>query len=232
MIKDKILTEGENIFSSEIIAKFDSIKFDISEFKYKGLYDEEHIKMIDHDLDKVTLLMHSNHFNNIEAITKKNIPRLAQNIQGHQIVVFLEPYEQIFNDHIIKLRSFPTSVLDMNDSGTILGFFQQFQSTLIFLKSKQRLLYSFDTIYSLSFSVTKICGIITKLMRNPNIDDFYYKLLNQMSESLINLQNCLNLVRKIENDSHSLLDINTVLIRKMNNIEQKLATKVAEKIGE
>ena len=69
-------------------------------------------------------------------------------------------------------------------------------------------------------------------MRNPNIDDFYYKLLNQMSESLINLQNCLNLVRKIENDSHSLLDINTVLIRKMNNIEQKLATKVAEKIGE
>ena len=63
-------------------------------------------------------------------------------------------------------------------------------------------------------------------MENQGVDDFYYSLLNQTSENLINLQNLLNLSKKMENDSNAIVDLNTLLIRKMPEIEAKIGTKI------
>lgn len=225
------MTDESNIFPSEIIAKIDSIKFNVSEYIGRGLYDDIHAKSIIDDLEKISLFVHSSYCQDIQDLVLRSLPRLAQNLQRHRISNLLEPYEPIFNDNFIKVRSFPSSILSMDDSETISGFYKQLQSTLIFLKSERNISYGFSTLHSLNFSISKILSIMTSLMENQGIDDFYYLLLNQTSENLINLQNLLNLAKKMENDSNAILDLNTLLLRKLPEIEVKIGTKVLKDLN-
>lgn len=197
---------------SEIITKFDSIQFDISDFKSKDVYNKDIIKAIDVNLEKITSILHSSG-NEIQRKHFDQFQQLSQNLRKHNLLDLIEPYEQIFKDHVIKLRSFPISLLKMPDSEIVLGFYQQIQSTLLFMKELTGFFYGFDVFHQLNSTKAKFNDIVFNLMNDDNISPEYYMLLNQVSESLINFQNILDLAFKIEKDSNYLLDIEKKLIK-------------------
>lgn len=225
--KNQTSSEAQPIFPAEFVAQFDSIKFDISDLKSKGLYDEDHIKDIDYDVDKISTFLHSTDCNGIQSIILHSFPRLAQNLYRHRFLDLLEPYGEMFKDHVIKIRSFPMNLLSMDDSETINGFYLQLQSSLFSLRDQKYYLNGFNVFHTLNFSTTKFYGITTELMKKT-IDDSYQRILKQVNENLINLQSLLNLAYKIENDSSSLIDMDTMIIRKLPEIEQKLGLKVVD----
>lgn len=224
--KDKNTKDETSILSSEIVSKFDSVNFNICELMNKSLFDEEQIKEINYNLGKISHFMHSDDYNDVQEVIFYCFPRLAQVIQKHRLIDFLEQYKQIFDDYVIKIRSFPTSILNISDSGEIFGFYLQVQSLLIYLRNQKSFYYDFKIIHSLNFTITKINGIITAAMRDTNVGHLYYSFLSQFNEKLMNLQNVLNLVKNIENDSNFLLDIDAIIIRKLPEIEEKMGLKI------
>lgn len=190
---------------SEIITKFDSIQFDISDFKSKDIYSKDAIKAIDDDLEQITFILNSRIYE-IQQIFSQ-FQQLSKNLQRHKLLDLIEPYEQIFKDHVIKLRSFPISLFNMTDSEIVLGFYHQIQSTLLFMKESKKKFYGFEVFHQLNSTKAKFNDIVLNLMNNDKLSPEYYMFLNQVSESLINFQNILDLAFKIEKDSNYLLDI-------------------------
>lgn len=196
----------ETLFT-QIKTKFDVIIFDISDFKSKNIYDKENIEDIDKEIEIISSFLRSEDYKIIENFDHGAFQRLSQNLQILNVLNLLEPYEQLFKNHVIKLRSFPISFVNMNDSEIIYSFYQLLQSTILLIKSQGKFLYGFKEFHSLNYSITEIIPIIDKLMRIEEINDSYYRLLNQVNENLINFQNIINLAYKIEKDCNCLMDM-------------------------
>ncbi|KAK8888238.1 hypothetical protein M9Y10_039302 [Tritrichomonas musculus] len=207
---------------SEMRAKFDSVAFSVDYLKNQNLYSEDHIKIIEEQVQQIQAFLHSKKCDHIQSITASVIPALSRNLQRHNFVQLLSPYEALFNDYVIKIRSFPSSILNEDDSETILAFYHQLKSLLVYLESRKNIFHAFNAFHSLNFSITRFSDIVSQLMKNQQINDNYYQVLNQVNENLVNLQNYLNLAYEIENDCNALIDLDTMLIRRLPIIEQEL----------
>lgn len=115
---------------------------------------------------------------------------------------------------MIKLRSFPISLLNIIDSEVVLGFYQQFQSTLLYMKSIENIFYGFDVFHSLNSTKEKFSDIVSNLLNIDQISYDNYAFLNQLNENLVNFQNVLEMAFRIEKDCNCLLEMEKSLNKK------------------